>query len=125
MTTEQYKKRIQFLEHVKNNYVPESKDSHLFFYFENYEIDSIIVHISNKKEILSNYYYERSELDSGSVILGHEFDEKLVLHLEDKYCFILYNLTDGYLDQNYLKMSFNPLEIKKELEQLYLALKTK
>jgi len=58
MTTEQYQKRIQFLEYIKNNYVPENKNSHLFFYFENYEIDSIQVNVSSNKEILCNYYYD-------------------------------------------------------------------
>lgn len=125
MTAQQYQRRIQFLEYVKNNYVPETKDSHLYFYFEDYEVASIQVNTSNNKEILSDYYYERSELNSGSVILGHEFDGKLMLHLEDKYCFILYNLTDGFVDQNYLKTPLDVKAIKMELELLCLVLKGK
>lgn len=123
MTTEQYQKRIQFLEYIKNNYVPENKNSYMIFYFENYDINTLRVVTKKNGEDGGEYYYTRCDTDNGALVIGY-FEDYLRLDFQDKYLNIIENLSIRSILMNNLVETYNFEEVKKELRDLLKSLKT-
>ena len=123
MTTEQYQKRIHFLEYIKNNYVPENKDTYLIFYFENYDIKTLRVDIKQQNEDGGDYYYSRCDTDDGAIVIGY-FEDYLRLDFQDKYLNIIENLSTRSILKNDLVEPFDINELKKELQELLNLYKT-
>jgi hypothetical protein len=124
MTTEQYQKRIQFLEYIKNNYVPENKNTYLIFYFENYDVNTLHVVIKKKNESEGNYFYSRCNTSDGAILIGY-FEDYLRLDFQDKYLNITENLTTKSVLMSDLVEPFDFNKIKKELQELLSLSKTK
>ena len=124
MTDEQYQKRIQFLEHIKKNYVAV-KDKVLLFYFDDYDISTISTDCRLFDRECSMYQYERSQNESGAVVLSYGFENEILLSLADQFVEIGYNLTYQFTEFNDL---VKPIDIKKiapELNELFKLLKSK
>ena len=125
MTNEQYQKRIQFLEHIKKNYVAV-KDKVLVFYFNDYNTSTIrteYIQVSDKK--LLAYNNERSETLSGAITLFYDWGGEIKLQMTDTYLSIALNLTDRCTLFNEIREPLDLKEVAKEMRDLFELLKTK
>lgn len=123
MTTEQYLKRLQFIELVKINYIP-IPGYQLIFYFEDYDISTITdAEYSPTGSITRQYYSDRQNNECGGLVLTHDYNAHIIIHLFDKNCSIIYDITKNCIVENDLKMPLDMRQLKKELQQLYLVLK--
>lgn len=125
MTAEQNQKRIFFIEHIKKNY-SAIHGYQLIFYFEDYDIAKITAAEYHPVGATTReYVISRSDQDCGAVIMTHDFSNHMILYLSDKYFSILYDVTLGCIIDNDLKVPIDLEQLRKELQQLYLALKSK
>lgn len=125
MTTEQNQKRLLFIKQIKKNY-SAIYGYQLIFYFEDYDISKI-----NAAEYwvagntTSEYLISRRDQECGAVILTHDFSNNVIIYLTDKYFTIVYDVTRDFITHNYARVPLDIEQLKKELGQLYLALKSK
>jgi hypothetical protein len=126
MTDEQYQKRIQFLNHIKENYVA-LQGLQLIFYFQDYEISTIKFEYVSINQKFYKYKNSRRYEDSGYVILSYGKSGDIGLVLSDKYLRIIYNITQKHTILNELKdeIEINLDRIKIEMTALIELLKTK
>lgn len=124
MTTEQYQKRIQFLEYIKNNFIA-FYGYQLIFYFENYDISTITAEYYQPGHVTCRYEINRKNNESGAIVLTHGFENHILLTLVDKYISILYDLTLNSVIESNLRSAVDIKLIKIELQQLGLVVKGK
>lgn len=124
MTNEQYQKRIQFLDHIKKNYVAV-KDKILIFYFEDYEISTIRTELLNPSNLTSEYYRGRRKKINGAVSLLYDYDGLVYLNLTDVYIDIRYNLTKSSYENSDLNIPIDMKKVAVELKELFELLKSK
>lgn len=125
MTTEQHHKRIQFIENIKKTY-SALYGYQLIFYFEDYDISKISAaeyHLAGTTT--SDYLIIRRDQACGAVIMTHDFSNRAIIYLIDNQCSILYDVTNDSIIHNYARAPLDIEQLKKELGQLKLALKSK
>ncbi len=125
MTTEKNQKRLLFIEQIKKNY-SAIYGYQLIFYFEDYEISKISAaeyHVPGNTT--SKYLIRHRDQACGAVIMTHDFSNHVIIYLIDNQCSILYDVTSECIIHNYARTPLDLEQLKKELGQLYLALKSK
>ena len=125
MTTEQNQNRLLFIEQIKKNYCA-IYGYQLIFYFEDYEISKIsAAEYHTVGDRTSQYLISRRDQEYGAVIMTHDFSNNVIIYLTDKYYTIVYDVTRDCVTHNYARVPLDLEQLKKELGQLYLALKSK
>ena len=128
MTDEQYQKRIQFLNHIKENYVA-IKGLQLIFYFQDYEISTIKYEYIRINQKFYKYKNSRRYEDSGYVVLAYSKRGNKCIVLSDKYFRVIYDITQKYTILNELKdeldVNIDLDRLKAEMVALVQLLKTK
>ena len=124
MTNEQYQKRIQFLEHIKKNYAAV-KDKALLFYFDDYDIDTILAKFIAPSSLTKDYFRERRSQIDGAVCLSYDYDGLVYLSLTDAFVNIRYNITSNFYENNDLDMPLDMKKVAAELKELFELLKSK
>ncbi len=125
MKTEQNQKRLLFIEQIKKNY-SAIYGYQLIFYFDDYDITKISAaeyHIVGDRTSL--YLISRRDQEYGAVIMTHDFSNNVIIYLTDKCSTIVYDVTKECITHNYARVPLDLEQLKKELGQLYLALKSK
>ena len=124
MTNEQYQKRIQFLEHIKKNYVAV-KDKVLVFYFNDYDTSTIrteYIQVNDKKILV---YNKRSKTIFGAITLFYDWGGEVKLRLTDLHLSIALDLTHRYTLYNEIHEPLDMKEVAKEMKELFELLKSK
>jgi hypothetical protein len=126
MTDKQYQKRILFLNHIKENYIP-LKGFQLIFYFQGYEISTIKSEYVTTNQMFYKYKNSRRTEESGYLILAYGKRGNKVIVLNDKYLRVIYDLTQKSTILNELKdeIEIDIERLKAEIAALVLLLKTK
>lgn len=123
MTDEQYQKRIQFLEHIKKNYVAV-KDKVLLFYFEDYDTSNIQTNLVSNSDLTNAYFRERRGQIDGAVWLCYDYEGFVCLSLTDSFVDIAYNISLNSYENSDLNMPIDMKKVAAELNELFELLKS-
>ncbi len=124
MTNEQYQKRIQFLDHIKKNYVAV-QGKLLLFYFEDYEVDTIKIELLIPSGLTSEYFRSRRKQINGAVSFYYGDNGSVYLSLTDVFIDINFNMTLSCFENNDLEMPIDMQKVAAELNELFELLKSK